>query len=347
MKSDDIVSSPRDNLSPGQSLKLATIYLELATIYLENANSEADNDIALVLCHNIEALLIVANRDGHEAVRDGVDAAYISLREVIVNVRCRIGAQTNNKKAGNTVPSVEGTLNSAVDSMAKKPPHKRPPNVAVVSPHIFAENISPPTIVSKLPEADERLENTSQLACCLSILRHYLLDETLKPMGRNWLQAVENDSDEQERIKLLATDVVREFKNGDHNDAKAISEVVCLSPALEKDAFRGLLIQFCAGITKCNLVDLHQLDGLARLIQGADPDYLEADDLVKILDLLSKRLEDTHQQSPRHIYQLTMTASRVLDAMADTKVKDLDREKLHEPLSSYLNALRELSEPYL
>ncbi|KAF9958452.1 hypothetical protein BGZ65_001441, partial [Modicella reniformis] len=176
--------------------------------------------------------------------------------------------------------------------------------------------------MSKLPDADERLANTPQLACCLSLLRSsHSLDDTLEPIARNWIQAVENDLDEQERLKLLAIDVIRIFKNDEHKDAKAISEIVCLSPALDKDAFRDLLIQFYADITKSELMDFYQLDGLARLIQGADPDYLEADDLVKILDLLSKRLGDTHQQSPRHIYQLTMTASRVLDAMADTKVE--------------------------
>ncbi|KAF9919257.1 hypothetical protein BGZ65_012267, partial [Modicella reniformis] len=33
--------------------------------------------------------------------------------------------------------------------------------------------------------------------------------------------------------------------------------------------------------------------------------------------------------------------------MADTKVEGLDREKLHEPLSSYLNAMKGISDPYL
>jgi hypothetical protein len=94
-------------------------------------------------------------------------------------------------------------------------------------------------------------------------------------------------------------------------------------------------------------LDIHQLQGLAQLIQGADKGYLEADDLVKILTLLATRLKETHQQSPRHIYQLTLAASYVLDAMADIKVEGLDRETLHEPLSSYLNALKGNAEPYL
>jgi hypothetical protein len=56
---------------------------------------------------------------------------------------------------------------------------------------------------------------------------------------------------------------------------------------------------------------------------------------------------DTHQQSSQHMYQLTMAVSHVLDAMADTKVTDLNREKLHEPLSSYLSGLKKSSDPFL
>jgi len=47
------------------------------------------------------------------------------------------------------------------------------------------------------------------------------------------------------------------------------------------------------------------------------------------------------------MYELTLAVSYVLDAMADTKVEGLDREKLHAPLSSYLDALKENNEPYL
>jgi hypothetical protein len=61
----------------------------------------------------------------------------------------------------------------------------------------------------------------------------------------------------------------------------------------------------------------------------------------RYLELVSSRLRDAHRQSTDHMHQLTLTASHVLDAMADSKVKDLDREKLHEPLSTYLGGLKE------
>jgi hypothetical protein len=42
-----------------------------------------------------------------------------------------------------------------------------------------------------------------------------------------------------------------------------------------------------------------------------------------------------------------MAVSRVLDAMVDADVKDVDREKLHQPLSSYLEELKKSSHAYL
>ena len=47
------------------------------------------------------------------------------------------------------------------------------------------------------------------------------------------------------------------------------------------------------------------------------------------------------------MHQLTLAVSHVLDAMADTKVTGLDRETLHEPLSTYLKDLKESEDPYL
>jgi len=219
--------------------------------------------------------------------------------------------------------------------------------IATIPQHIFAENTTPPSIVTKLPEIDERLANTPQLACCLSLLKTSNSLDTLEPAARTWIQAIEKDDDEKERLKVLSLDVIRAYKRDELKDARVVAEVVYLAPVLEKDVFRDLLRDFYHGVDRSGLLDFHQLDGLAQLIQGADTGYLDADDLVKILGLLSTRLQDAHQQSQKHIHQLTLTASHVLDAMADTKVSGLDREKLHEPLLSYLNSLKESSDPYL
>ncbi|KAK3828047.1 MAG: hypothetical protein J3Q66DRAFT_321688, partial [Benniella sp.] len=146
---------------------------------------------------------------------------------------------------------------------------------------------------------------------------------------------------------MLATDVIRAFRRDEFKDAKSVAEVVLLAPVLEIDDFRFLLREFYSGIDQSGLLDIHQLEGIARLVQSAVSGSIESDDLVKVLSLLSTRLRDTHQQSMNYLHQLTMAVSHVLDAMADASIRGLDRERIHEPLSSYLDGLMKSSDPYL
>jgi len=200
----------------------------------------------------------------------------------------------------------------------------------------------------RLPEPDERLNNTQQLVCCLGLLKAaQSVDITFSSIAHDWLQTVQKDTDEQDRLRGMVPDIIRAFKRERIKDARVVAEAVCLAPVLNKEEFHDLLSEFYSRIDHSGLLDIPKLEGLAQLIQDADLGHLSADDLIKILGLLSSRLMDTHQQSSQHMYQLTMAVSHVLDAMADTKVTDLDREKLHEPLSSYLSGLRKSSDPFL
>ncbi|KAK3810916.1 MAG: hypothetical protein J3Q66DRAFT_414111 [Benniella sp.] len=156
-----------------------------------------------------------------------------------------------------------------------------------------------------------------------------------------------NEPDERERLKTLATDVIRTFKRDEFKDAKSVTEVVLLASVLDKDDYRYLIKEFYSGIDQSGLLNVHQLEGLARLIQGARPGDLDSDDLVQVLKLLSTRLRDTHEQSTHHLYQLTVAVSHVLDAMADASVTGLNRETIHEPLSAYLDGLKKSSDPHL
>ena len=241
------------------------------------------------------------------------------------------------------------SLTVANTSSSHSPKQDLLSNTTVTIPHnIFTQNLRPPTIAFKPPQPDTRLDDTPQLAYCLGLLQSvHEADETLDPDVYKWLQFTKSDADEKERLKMLATDVIRAFKRDELKDAKATTEVLYLAPVLETDDFRYLVKEFYSGIDQSRLLDIHQLEGLARLIQCADASHLDADDLVKILDLLSSRLKDTHRQSPQHIYQLTLAVSHVLDAMADANVKDLDRKKLHEPLSLYLDGLKRSNDSYL
>ena len=255
-------------------------------------------------------------------------------------------APTNTARSLDAISPHAGSQD--VSESTPHPPQNKRHDIVTIPTHIFVENIRPPAVEFKLPEAYGRLSNTQQLVYCLSLLQvSHSTDNVLEPGVHRWLQATLMDTEEQERLNTMAMEVIRVFKRDELKDAKTVAEVVCLSPVLNKDAFHGLLSEFYSGIDHSGLLNLHQLDGLAQLIQGADPGHLSADDLIKILDLLSKRLRDTHQQSTHHLCQLTIAVSHVLDAMADTKVIGLDRETLHEPLSAYLKELKGRSDAYL
>jgi len=214
--------------------------------------------------------------------------------------------------------------------------------------HIFPRNVRPPIIPFHPPEPDTRLSDTRQLAYCLGLLQPDIEPENIQDLtARNWVLNTMKEPDERERLKTLATDVIRAFKRDEFKDGKSVTEVVFLASVLERDDFRYLVKEFYSGIDQSGLLDVHQLEGLARLIQGAGPGDLDSDDLVQVLKLLSTRLRDTHQQSTHHLYQLTVAVSHVLDAMADTSVKGLNRETFHEPLTAYLDGLKKSTDPYV
>ncbi|KAF9348605.1 hypothetical protein BGX34_002385, partial [Mortierella sp. NVP85] len=330
-----IVSSPLAYLSAHQAL-------ELANVYLENANNASDTNISLVLCHDTEVSLSQARKaikysENHTLV-DGIAAAYTDLGKLLERRGHGTEAQASYKKA-EKLGSIRGS---------PQVQHKRHRDAAKIPAYIFAKDVPPPAADTKFPESGERLNNTLQLVCCLDLLQDsHSPDEILDLAAHKWLQEMMKDADEQERLRTTAKELIRAFKRDEIKDAKVVAEVVSLAPVLDKDAFHDLLRELYSGIDHSGLLNYHQLEGLAQLIQGANLGHLGADDLVKILGLLSTRLRDTHHQSTDNMNQLTMAVSNVLDAMADTKVTGLDRQKLHEPLSIYLKELQESKDSYL
>ncbi|KAG0021505.1 hypothetical protein BGZ80_002244 [Entomortierella chlamydospora] len=213
---------------------------------------------------------------------------------------------------------------------------------------IFRQDVSPPVAKYTLPEDDERITSTPQLAYCLSLLDPSLISkEGLDNIEFVWSQAKINNVDEQARLKTMGTDVVKAFVRDELKKPDVVAEVVCLAAVLERDDFRKVLQAFVDGIEQSVLLEVHLLDGLAQLMRNAVQGCFDADDLVKILRLLNNRLKDTHKQSAEHTYRLAMTISRVLDSMVDSQVKGLSREQLHEPLSDYLKGLQGSSDPYM
>ncbi|KAF9943599.1 hypothetical protein BGZ65_000685, partial [Modicella reniformis] len=83
----------------------------------------------------------------------------------------------------------EGTSNPTTSTEAVQPlpdssqgQNKQYLDIAKVTQNIFAKNMRPPAIEFKFPKADERLNNTTQLVCCLSLLKSFQsTDDMLEP----------------------------------------------------------------------------------------------------------------------------------------------------------------------
>ncbi|KAF8983089.1 hypothetical protein BGZ46_010908 [Entomortierella lignicola] len=185
---------------------------------------------------------------------------------------------------------------------------------------IFTSDAHPSFSERSLPKAGEALGDIIQLTYSLSLLKSPpLSEERLGRTAYDWLKVTRADPSEQERLRLMATSVVMALEQNDLKSPGAVGEVVFLAPVLSKDDYQNFLGRLVDGFNQSYLLDSTLLEGLAQLIQGANEGYLGADDLVKILGLISRRLQETHEQSAKHIYQLTQAASNVLDAMADSK----------------------------
>ncbi|KAF9359396.1 hypothetical protein BGX26_012404 [Mortierella sp. AD094] len=213
---------------------------------------------------------------------------------------------------------------------------------------IFDRDITPLATKFTLPGLGGCITSAPQLAYCLSLLNHSLASkEGLDKTECDWLQAMRNNIDEQERLQTLAVDLIRAFVRDELKGPDVVAETVSLAAVLEQHDFRKLLGVFVDGVEQSVLLEIHLLDGLAFLMKNAPQNSLDADDLVKILELLGVRLKGTHQQSTQHTYRLALTISRVLDSMVDSQVEGLQREKLHEPLSQFLEELQQSSDPCL
>ncbi|KAF9344519.1 hypothetical protein BGX34_005587, partial [Mortierella sp. NVP85] len=223
--------------------------LELANVYLENAFSATDPDIALVLCHDTQVSLSQAKksvkRDKDQLVTEGIAIAYIGLGKLLEERGYVDEAEENFKKAkkqgGNKwdlsrsadtyrPSNIKGTLHSAGRSQGaglaessaldQRQSKKSSGATSTVLAGIFVENVSPSDIAMKLPEPDERLENTPQLARCLSLLAVQSPDTELEPTVAKWIQTIKKDTEEQERLIGLSTGVIRAFKREEIKDAK-------------------------------------------------------------------------------------------------------------------------------
>ncbi|KAG0303808.1 WD_REPEATS_REGION domain-containing protein [Linnemannia gamsii] len=219
----------------------------------------------------------------------------------------------------------------------------------------FSRNIDPPSLSIELPPSGTGHETTAQLAYCNDLLRTYLspslaaanIPAALDPSQKAFVDAFMQDKNEQDRVRGLTIRVIEEFAADTLKTSDKISEVILLGPFLVQEHYRRLLNCFIAEFETSTLLDIELLQGLVQLVECAGLDYLQPDDLVRILVVLRTRLQDTRQETTEHPYYLTQALSRLLDVMVEGKVQDLRHVVDHAPLSALLGHLVESTDSYL
>ncbi|KAG0047372.1 hypothetical protein BGZ83_007557 [Gryganskiella cystojenkinii] len=215
---------------------------------------------------------------------------------------------------------------------------------AIISSPFFSKDVIPVPYICQLPRPDEPLQTTRQLAHCLALLQD---GNDLSPETCEWRDRTLKNSDEKDRLETLSVDINRTFVGDAVKDAAAIAEVVQLAPVLNEEYSRVLLKTFIDAVNKSAMLDIYSVAGLAKVIQGAAPGSVNSDDLVSILRSLHNRLRATHSQSESNQHHLLLAVSRVLDAMADANIGDVDRVNLHGPLTDLLSESDSNNNPYV
>ncbi|KAG0066619.1 hypothetical protein BGZ89_007076, partial [Linnemannia elongata] len=219
---------------------------------------------------------------------------------------------------------------------------------------IFPENVAKQAAKTALPDLQERIERTDQLLYCNMLLLQHSVVSSSSDAGEkktsddpaNAPQALALDKGEQNWLAKVKEDLVAQDPDATKDSTK-VAEIVALGAVLQEEPYRKLLSSFIADFDDSRILDVTLLQGLVQLVQSASPGFLVSDDLIKVLSFLRTHLEGTHQHSSVHLGQLTLAVSRILDIMADHKVRDLDRVMEHEPLSAVLSGLKDSSDPYL
>ncbi|GJJ67755.1 hypothetical protein EMPS_00101 [Entomortierella parvispora] len=218
-------------------------------------------------------------------------------------------------------------------------------NATLGSPSFFSKNVKPEPATYSLAHLDEPLQTIHQLAYCLALLQPSVEDDDLSAEALKWRLDTLNNSNEKTRLETMAVHVLELFSEDTRKDSAAVAEVVQLAPVLSRDHSRFLIKTFIDTLNKSEMMDLDALDGLAKAIRGAIPGSINSDDLETILRCLKKRLQPN--RSAEHRYPLLLATSRVLDAMVDAHIGNIDRINLHGPLTEFLRDSESSDHPYL
>ncbi|KAF9178736.1 hypothetical protein BGZ51_007532, partial [Haplosporangium sp. Z 767] len=235
-----------------------------------------------------------------------------------------IDASAATSIKASAVGAVNTTI-STIQQLAPPSPQAIDSSIIPAPPLFFNKDVSLAPYICQLPDPGEQLHTTSQLAYCLALLQDSVEENDLSPDNLEWRHSILKNSDEKDRLEALAVQIIETFVENTMKDAAAVAEVVQLAPVLNRDHFQSLLKTFIDTVDHSECLDLHSVEGLAKMIQGAIAGSLNSDHLVTVLRTLHTRLRTTHRPSVSHRYRLVLAVSQVLDAMADANIGDIDR----------------------
>ncbi|KAF9921135.1 hypothetical protein BGZ67_000731, partial [Mortierella alpina] len=132
--------------------------------------------------------------------------------------------------------------------------------------NVFSENVTKTSTGITLSNLDARIDSTSQLAFCISLLprtmasslqreglesasdltNEVLLATPSDGTEQEWIKAIEQNPIKQEHLRWLGSRIVEEFIKNAVKDPVAVSEVVLLGSVLEQVHYRKLLNCFIA-----------------------------------------------------------------------------------------------------
>ncbi|KAG0002688.1 hypothetical protein BGZ65_002415, partial [Modicella reniformis] len=339
------------DLLPHEALKLANAHLENAIWKKDGVTEESRHqeniDLVLLLCDEALAafcrmsdptlkVLLCSKRNEDQSLRTSVAAIFTKHHELMLKLE-QVDKGEDSRKMAELLGNNNNNNNPS--SSSSKGQSELSDDTAKIPLHIFAENMRPPTIPFKGSKPGERIESTPQLAYCLGLLndREALSKDSVEKDAWDWVNNPDTITHEKKRLEDLAMQVVEAFCSSEFKHAKIIAEVLCLAPVLEMNDFRRLVNKIFQEITKSTFVDLPLLQGFAQLIQSAKPGYLVSKDLKIILERIKGSLDSPNKNSPREIYQLLLTTSTVLDAMASAGIKEFKEDDLRGPLANYLS----------
>ncbi|KAF9902583.1 WD_REPEATS_REGION domain-containing protein [Linnemannia zychae] len=272
----------------------------------------------------------------------------------------RTGSKASLLRAGSDVKLKYKPANPTTTLLNGNPSGSTTSNTSAPPTQMFLQDTRRPVIDIPVPDLRSRFESTTQLAFCANLLftpsSHSLHSSgpspDYSPAWQSWKASAETTEGEKDRIGSFVQKVVIKFINDPIKDTAAFAEVLRLGPVLDREHYRRLLSCLIAGFEAAKLLDEIQLRGFVRLVQSAPFDYVDLDDLVRILVVLKTRLQETHTQSNGHGVVLAWAICRLLDVMVKGDVKALDRVLLdrvlvHKPLSDLLDQVAKTSDPYL